>query len=160
MDPEAEIVLLGISMGGATVMMTSCMEELPDNVAAVIDDCGYTNVWDVFASQLKRLFGLPAFPVIHSASLMNKMHNGFFLDEADTVKMLEKTDPDLPMLFIHGELDAFVPVEMLEPLYEAKRGNKEKLLVPDTDHGNSYVRQPELYFGTIRSFLERNGRPC
>ena len=42
-DPEAEIVLFGISMGGATVMMTSG-EALPPNVKVIVEDCGYTSV--------------------------------------------------------------------------------------------------------------------
>ena len=153
-DPEAEIVLLGISMGGATVMMTSGMEELQDNVVAIIDDCGYTNVWDAFAIQMKSLYNIPAFPLMHSASMVNNWVNGYKLKDADSVKQLEKADPDLPMLFIYGEKDAFVPIQMLDPIFNAKRGIKEKLVVADADHGNSYVRDPELYFGTIRNFLE------
>ena len=46
-DEQAQIILHGVSMGGATVMMTSG-EALPENVRAVIDDCGYTSVWDIF----------------------------------------------------------------------------------------------------------------
>ena len=154
-DPKAEIVLLGISMGGATVLMTSGVENLPENVVAIIDDCGYTNVWDAFASQMKDLYNIPAFPLMHSASMVNSWVNGYHFKEADSVKQLEKADPDLPMLFIYGENDAFVPLKMLAPIFDAKRGIKEKLIVPDTDHGNSYVREPELYFNTITEFLDK-----
>ena len=154
-DPEANIVLLGISMGGATVLNASGMEELSDHVVAIIDDCGYTNVWDAFADQMKTLYNIPAFPLMHSASMMNSRINGFGFKEADSVKQLRKADPDLPMLFIYGENDAFVPLHMLDEVYDAKRGIKEKLIVPDTDHGNSYCREPELYFTTIKSFLEK-----
>ena len=44
--PDCEIVLHGVSMGAATTMMT-LGEELPSNVKAAIEDCGYTNAWDV-----------------------------------------------------------------------------------------------------------------
>ncbi|MBQ8137784.1 MAG: alpha/beta hydrolase, partial [Clostridia bacterium] len=40
-DRDARIVLHGISMGGATVMMTAG-ETLPDQAKAVVEDCGYT----------------------------------------------------------------------------------------------------------------------
>ena len=48
-DPDAEIVIHGISMGAATTMMTAG-EDTPDNVKAFVEDCGYTSVWDVFSS--------------------------------------------------------------------------------------------------------------
>ena len=34
-------------MGGATVMMVSG-GELPTNVKAIVEDCGYTSVWEMF----------------------------------------------------------------------------------------------------------------
>ena len=68
-DPEAEIVLYGVSMGAATVMMASGEADLPVQVRCVIEDCGYTSVWDEFSGQLKELFGLPPFPVLNAADL-------------------------------------------------------------------------------------------
>ena len=59
-DPEARIVLHGISMGGATVMMASGLE-LPENVRAAVEDCGYTSVWDIFRDELKAVFQLFVF---------------------------------------------------------------------------------------------------
>ena len=50
-NPNAEIVLHGVSMGAATVSMVSG-EDLPSNVKAIVADCGYTSVWDEFAYQL------------------------------------------------------------------------------------------------------------
>ena len=50
---DTQIVLHGISMGGATVMMLAG-EELPPNVKCIIEDCGYTSVWDVYAYQMRR----------------------------------------------------------------------------------------------------------
>ena len=41
-DPDARIILHGVSMGAATVLMASG-ETLPENVKAVIADCGYTS---------------------------------------------------------------------------------------------------------------------
>ena len=57
-DPEAKIVVHGISMGAATTMMTAG-ESTPDNVKAFVEDCGYTSVWDIFSSELQLRFGLP-----------------------------------------------------------------------------------------------------
>ena len=54
-NPDAKIILHGISMGGATVMMCAG-ENLPSNVKGIVDDCGYTSVWDIFSDELSVLF--------------------------------------------------------------------------------------------------------
>ena len=75
---DSQIVLFGISMGAATVMNASG-EKLPKNVKAIIEDCGYTSTWNQFAYQLKALFKLPAFPMMHAASIICKFRSGYFI---------------------------------------------------------------------------------
>ncbi len=150
-DPDAEIVLYGISMGGATVMMTAG-EELPANVKCVIEDCGYSSVGDEFAGQLDEMFGLPTFPVLDAASLVTQLRAGFGFKEASAVEQLKKTS--LPILFIHGEDDTFVPYWMLDVVYNACASpDKEKLSVPGAAHGKAAGTDPELYWSTIEQFL-------
>ncbi|ULQ60461.1 alpha/beta hydrolase [Brucepastera parasyntrophica] len=61
--PEAGIVLFGVSMGGATIMMASG-EKLPSNVKVIVEDCGYTSLWDLFSHLVKTAHHLPAFPIM------------------------------------------------------------------------------------------------
>ena len=51
-------------------MMTAGEADLSPNVKCVIEDCGYSSVWDEFAGQLEEMFGLPTFPVLDAASLV------------------------------------------------------------------------------------------
>ena len=153
-DPEAEIVLYGISMGGATVMMASG-EDLPANVTCVVEDCGYSSVWDEFAGQLDELFGLPTFPVLDAASLVTQLRAGFGFKEASAAEQLKKTS--LPVLFIHGEDDTFVPYWMLDVVYDAcASADKEKLSVPGAAHGEASWADPELYWSTVEAFLAKH----
>ena len=155
-DPDAQIVLYGISMGGATVMMTAG-EDLPANVKCVVEDCGYTSVWDEFAGQLQEMFGLPTFPVLDAASLVTQVRAGFGFKEASAVEQLKKTT--LPILFIHGEDDTFVPYWMLDVVYEACASpDKEKLSVPGAAHGEASWTDPELYWSTVDAFLGKHMR--
>ncbi|MGM0274990.1 alpha/beta hydrolase [Enterococcus sp. AZ080] len=147
-----EIVLYGISMGAATVMMTSG-ESLPTNVKAIIEDCGYSSVNEELAYQLNELFSLPPFPLIQVTSLMTKIRAGYFFGEANVIKQLEKNQ--LPMLFIHGDADTFVPYEMLDKVYQATNGPKEKYIVPGAEHAKAYSIDPENYQKTVSSFLEK-----
>ena len=153
-DPQAEIILYGISMGGATVMMTAG-EDLPANVKCAIEDCGYTSVWDEFAGQLDELFGLPTFPVLDAASLVTQARAGFGFKEASAVEQLKKAS--LPMLFIHGEDDTVGPYGMLDVVYEAcASADKERLSVPGAAHGGAAGTDPELYWSTVDAFLAKH----
>ena len=80
-DPDAEIVLYGVSMGGAAVMMTAG-EALPSQVKAIIEDCGYTSVYDMFKNQLDYRFGLPEFPFLATADIMTGIRAGYHFKEA------------------------------------------------------------------------------
>ena len=59
-NPEARIVLHGVSMGAATVMMASAASDLPSAVVATVEDCGYTSAYDLLAYQMEESFRLPS----------------------------------------------------------------------------------------------------
>lgn len=151
-DPNAEIALYGISMGGATVMMTSG-EDLPSNVKVIIEDCGYSTVIDEFTYQLKDLFHLPKFPVMNAANTVTKLRAGYDLEEASAVKQVERSKT--PMLFIHGNADTCVPFEMLDQVYNAAKVEKEKLIVPGAGHGEAEKVDSNKYWNTVWKFVEK-----
>lgn len=151
LDPEAEIVLHGVSMGGATVMMVSG-EDLPDNVVAIVEDCGYTSVWDIFSDELSYLFGLPEFPVLYVANIISGIRAGYTFSEASSLDQV--ANAEVPILFIHGSEDTFVVTDMVYEVYDACSSEKELLIVEGAGHGESYKLDPELYFDTVFSFLE------
>lgn len=153
-DPEAEIVLFGVSMGGATVMMTAG-EDLPEQVKCIVEDCGYTSVWDEFSLQLRTLFGAPDFPLMYTTDLICKLRAGYGFQEASAVEQLKKAE--VPMLFIHGEEDTFVPYSMLDPVYEACASTeKERLTVPGAGHGAAASTDPDLYWSTVETFINKH----
>lgn len=150
-NENSQIVLYGVSMGGATVMMTSG-EKLPTNVKAIVEDCGYTSVWDEFSHQLSGVFHMPDFPIMHVSSLVTKVRAGFWLSEANAIKQVEKSVT--PMLFIHGDEDTFVPYEMMEEVYDAATCPKEKLIVEGAGHGMSGIVS-DVYWDTVYGFIDK-----
>ena len=152
-DPEAEIILFGVSMGAAAVMMASGLN-LPSSVKAAVEDCGYTSAWEIFRNELRMLYHLPAFPLLCIFSFFSRIIAGYTPKEASSLRMLKKSE--LPMLFIHGGSDHFVSTSMLDECFQAKiKGWKEKLIIPDAGHAEAYLRDPQLYFSTIRNFIEK-----
>ena len=152
-NPSADIVLHGTSMGAATVLMVSG-EELPSNVKAIIADCGYTSAWSEFTHQLDALFGLKPFPVMQLSNIVTKIKAGYSLKDASALEQVKKSET--PILFIHGDEDDFVPYSMMEELYKAAAGEKEKLTINGAGHDDAYLVNPELYWNTINKFLDNN----
>ncbi len=151
MDPLCEIVLHGVSMGGAAVMMTAG-EALPENVKAVVEDCGYSSVWDIFSDEAKYMFHIPDFPLIYTASFFSKLRVGYGFKEASAYEQIKKAK--VPVLFIHGSKDNFVNTNMSEGLYNACPTRKKMFIADGAGHGESYYIDPEAYTGEIFGFLE------
>jgi fermentation-respiration switch protein FrsA (DUF1100 family) len=149
---SAQIVLHGISMGGATVMMVSG-EDVPRQVKAIVEDCGYTSVYDQLHYQLKRIYKLPSFPILPATSLLTRLKAGYHFNEASALSQLKKNK--LPMLFIHGAEDTFVPTEMVWKLYEACTTEKELYIVAKAGHGMAYATDKQTYEQKVTDFIGR-----
>lgn len=151
-NPKAQIVIHGVSMGGATTMMTTG-EELPSNVVLAVEDCGFTGVKDIFTDQCIRKYHLPPKLVIPQASLVNKIVNGFFFGQASCIKQLKKSKT--PTLFIHGDKDEFVLPSNLDPVFNACAAPKEKYIVKGAEHAVSSHWFHEEYWQVVDNFLKK-----
>lgn len=152
-DPGSRIALYGISMGGGEVMMASGLP-LPAQVRCIVEDCGYTSVWDQFVVQIQQTLHLPPVPLLNAGSAVCRLRAGFGLKEASAVERLRKAS--VPMLFIHGTSDTFVPFSMLDEVYEAcGSACKEKLAIEGARHALSSRKDPSAYYGAIADFLGR-----
>lgn len=149
---NSEIILHGVSMGAATVMMASG-ENLPTNVKLIVEDCGYTSVWDIFSFELKLRFNLSTFPVLNAASFITSVRAGYNYKEASSIDQIKKSVT--PILFIHGNADEFVPVNMAYKLYDNANINKELIIVDGAGHAESRLADEELYYGSIFRFIDK-----
>ena len=151
-NPNAEIVLHGTSMGAATVLMTSG-ENLPSNVKAIVADCAYTSAWDEFSYQLETYLKVPSYYILNVTNMVTKLKAGYSLKEASALECVKKAT--VPILFIHGDKDKFVPYSMMDKLYDATNSPKEKLTIEGGEHANSDLVSPFLYWLTLEDFLNQ-----
>ncbi len=151
-NPNAEIVLHGTSMGAATVLMTSG-ENLPSNVKAIVADCAYTSAWDEFSYQLETYLKVPSYYILNVTNMVTKLKAGYSLKEASALECVKKAT--VPILFIHGDKDKFVPYSMMDKLYDATNSPKEKLTIEGGEHANSDLVSPFLYWLTVEDFLNQ-----
>lgn len=149
---QTEIVLHGLSMGAASVLMASG-EELPKQVKGIIADSPYTSVYDLFAYQMKRMYHLPNQLFLPTVSLVTNQKANYSLKKASALEQVKKAT--VPILYIHGEGDTFVPTNMTEKLYEVTNSEKEIVTFPEANHGESVVLHREQFFETITSFVQR-----
>ena len=147
---DTQMVVHGISMGGATTMMVSG-EEQPEFTKCFVEDCGYTSVWDEFKYQLKQDFHLPAFPLLYVADWICSKKYGWGFKEASSLNQVKKCK--LPMFFIHGGNDDYVPTDMFYPLYEAKSEPKELLIAPASAHSLSFRDHEQEYTERVTNFV-------
>ncbi|EOT32486.1 hypothetical protein I578_01337 [Lactococcus garvieae ATCC 49156] len=149
--PESEIAMFGISMGASATMMLSG-EDLPEHVKCFIEDCGYDTVWNELAHKAKHDYHLPPFPLIHLLSFWSKLFAGYDWKEASSITQLNKNTK--PFLFIHGDQDTFVPMEMVYRNYEATKGPKEIYIAKGGRHVRSYEIDKEKYREAVANFLK------
>ncbi|KHD43969.1 alpha/beta hydrolase [Streptococcus hongkongensis] len=152
-NQESQITLFGLSMGAATVMMASG-DPLPSQIHQIIEDCGYSSVWEELKFQAKEMYGLPAFPLLYEVSALSKLRAGFTYGEASAVKQLQKNK--LPILFIHGSKDDFVPTRMVYDLYKATKGPKDLLIIKGAKHARAYETDMVKYKEKVSNFLKEN----
>ena len=153
-DPEARVALYGVSMGGAEVMMASGLD-LPPQVRCIVEDCGFTSVWDEFSVQMRDLLHLPPTPLLNAADAVCRARAGYGFKEASAEDAVCRAR--VPMLFIHGTADTFVPFWMLDRLYAACAApEKERLAVEGAAHGLSSSVDPERYWLVVGAFLARH----
>ncbi len=149
---DIQIILHGVSMGCATVTMMSGREDLPDNVKAVVADCGFTTAKEFFTYKLGAM-GVPSDKLIKAIDLVHKRKHGFSFDDLKPVESVKNAK--VPMLFIHGAEDQLVPCYMVEALYEAcSSENKDILIVEGADHAQSYMIGKEQFEAKLDKLLD------
>ena len=147
--PERKLILCGISMGAATVVMAAG-QELPDNVVGVLADCGYTSPKEIIKVVIRQMKLPPAicYPFVRLAA---RLFAGFDLEADSPIKAAARCK--VPVIFYHGDKDAFVPWDMSRRNFEACSARKAFITIPGAGHGLAYGVEPERYLQTLREFF-------
>lgn len=148
-----QIIIHGVSMGAATVMMMSGAGNLSRNVKFIVSDCGYTSAWDEFEYKLKAL-KIPVQPILNTVNAINKHRAGFDFKDTSALESVKKAG--VPMLFVHGGGDTFVPTYMAYILYDACASKDKDLLIVDgADHAQSFIDGQEAYEAKLDAFIDK-----
>lgn len=147
---KKRIILSGMSMGTATVLLATT-EGLPKNVVGITADCGFCCPAEIIGKVMEEM-KVPPRIVLPILNLLFKSVAGFDAYKHNAVDAMAK-NTDIPVLFIHGENDNYVPCEMTLRMYEACRARKTLVTVPNADHGLSYLVDRPYVGAEIRKFF-------
>lgn len=138
----------GESMGSAICLLYAAIDE---KCSFFIVDGAMADLHELLAYRLKKDFGLPAFPLLHSASLISGLRGAMFFSEISPVTILNNIKA--PILFIHGDNDTDIPVEHAQRLYNTYTGIKRIWICPGATHSKSIVVNREEYKKQVKEFL-------
>lgn len=150
-----QIFLSGISMGATTVMLATG-RNLPKNVCGVVADCGFTSPAEIISFVTMKKIGIKSVLLMRILDLMCRITAGFSLYEMSTEETLNKSD--IPILFIHGLEDSFVPCEMSTRSHAAAKADKEIYLIEKATHGCSFLVEPQKISDALKNFFEKYGQ--
>lgn len=146
-----EIVLAGVSMGASTVLMAAEFIKKGD-VKKIVADCGFTSPYEIIKETIKTI-KFPVYPIIWFINFYSILFCGINFKKYNTKESIKKTE--IPILFIHGTDDKFVPSKMSTENFEINKNN-EILLVEGAHHAGSYMKNPKIYEKKVEEFLNKD----
>lgn len=148
-EGKLPIYLGGVSMGATTILMTSGFD-LPENVKGIVADCAFTSPHAVWKHVVENNFHLPYGLYSRAAKDICEKRIQVSSDSYSTTEALANCK--VPVLFIHGTDDNFVPVEMTYENYKACASDKRLFIVPGAEHGMSYIVDRAGYETAVKQF--------
>ncbi len=147
-----KIILMGISMGAATVLMASELK-LPKEVKCIVADCPYSTTEGIIKKVVsgRKLSPTIMYPFI---KLGARLYGGFTPDAHNPVEAVKSSK--VPILLIHGEADDFVPTYMSRDIHESSNGNVEFHTFPNAKHGASYMSDAIRYSEILDNFVNKH----
>ena len=149
---DLPIYLAGISMGASTVLMAAG-QALPANVHGVMADCGYTSPHAIWQHVLERNLHIP-YRGINGVIANDMCRKKIQIGAKDYSCTDALRQCRVPVLFVHGTDDRFVPIEMTYENYKACASPKRLFVVPGAVHGMSYLVDKVGYEAAVRQFWQ------
>ena len=151
-EARLPVYLGGVSMGASTVLMTAGFD-LPENVKGIVADCAFTSPHAIWKHVVENNFKLPFGLYSRAAKDLCKKRIQVSSDSYSTTDAMKNCK--VPVLFIHGTDDNFVPIEMTYENYKACASTKELLIAPGAEHGMSYLVDKTGYENAVKAFWNK-----
>lgn len=145
---DCKLILTGISMGASTVILASELS-LPKNVIGIIADCGYSSTKEMMLKVLGEMKLSKKF-IYPFLKLSARVFGRFNLEERAPIDAVKNAT--VPIIFLHGDKDDFVPYYMSEENFSECKSDKKLVKIAGAGHGVSYLMAPEYYEEQVKEF--------
>jgi len=143
----------GESYGSAVAIEHAGIDK---RLAFLISDCGFSELIELFKCHLWPDFHIPSLMVIPISRLFIRFRTGVDIKMINPIETIKNVS--VPVFFIHGQKDQYIPAEMTKMMYkEKKSGKKGILLVEQAEHANSYQTATEEYQRALFEFFAELG---
>ncbi|NMM65289.1 alpha/beta hydrolase [Clostridium sp. P21] len=157
-NPKGILGVHGESMGGATVLLHSKLNEKNHMVKFYVSDCAYSNLGDLLIFRLKKDYGIKnrflASTIVNYTNIITYVRSGFTFSEVSPINSIK--DAKTPILFVHGDSDSFIPFSMSNDMYYIKPGKKSIYIAPYSGHAQSYLYNKKDYTQKVYDFIDKN----
>ncbi|UHA74944.1 alpha/beta hydrolase [Paenibacillus sp. 481] len=153
---QAVIGLHGQSLGGGTVLEYVSIHS--PQVRFVIADCPYSDLTTLLKYQISKLNHMPTWPFLKLIDRLLHRKAGFRMQDVSPERAIAESD--LPIMFVHGAADKYVPTYMSERMYDIKQGPKKLLLIEGAEHAVAYCVNKQQYEEAVVEFVVHTiGKP-
>ena len=144
---DYEYILVGISMGGATVLIAA---DKVENVKLLVD-CPYSTPKLILQETLKAIKLSPKFfyPLVNLSSIIYGHTNLNKVSAFDSIK-----NTNNKILMVHGDKDVVVPQHISQALYDAYPDKIQYEVFEGANHGCSYMVDTDRYIKVVSDFLK------
>lgn len=151
--PEAEVGIIGYSMGAAVALMAAARDS---RIRAVVADSPFAAQRNPVKLRMQQTLraGWSGDPILFLADQVLHWRAGFHFRDVEPLREIDRIAPR-PVLIIHGLADSVIDPGDSEMLYASAGEPKELWLVPDVGHCGAYFLDRPAYVERVSQFFGR-----
>ncbi len=147
-DPDTEIVIIGVSMGGAIAIQTAAIDK---RVARIVAIAPFYDLFSIALDHELHHIGIRSRSLLKFVLSRAERMAKFRADEVSPATDIRKIE--VPILIVHGEHDKTVKVKYSQELAKLSR-NAELLMVPGAGHADVLEMGGADYVRKLSEFLK------
>ena len=156
---ELPIAFMGLSMGGATVLMSSALVDASDtSVRCVVADCPFSSPKSIVSHVMKNYNKIPPQPLLAFANFWCRWLARFSLDAPSAAECLKRSH--LPALLFHGDADDYVPIIHSKKVVELSPKRAELITISGAKHAEAIYYDEKRYNEQLFAFLNKYMKPA
>lgn len=147
----------GESLGAATILLHSQLNLNKNRVKFYVADCPYSDLKELLIYRMNKDLHISnriiSNALIFYSGTCALIRSGFTYNKVSPINAIKNVET--PIMFIHGDIDYFIPKKMSEDMYKEKSGPKELYIAPAAGHAQAYLYNKKEYTKKLYQFIDK-----